>query len=313
MSANTPVHNDRMFTIRLAVLLTWSSPHDCFCPGDQPPAITLPTVIVTAQKEAADVKVVPGSVTAVTDDTHHQRRHPHRQRCGDSSRRTRCSPSSRRARSATRGSAASASSPANPAITTYIDGVPQLNSNSSNIELLDVNQIEFVRGPQSPLFGRNTLGGIVNITSAQAVDVRLDRIGRRAVRQRRIEGSARQRLGTARRQGGGRRGRWASRQRDGYTTNTITGNDLDFRDGTFAKAQLMLTPNAKLGGARHLLARAQSRRRLRAGRSRRHSRRIRSRWRATSRASPTATSTTPRSTSAAAASGSSIDEQRPAS
>ena len=59
------------------------------------------------------------------------------------------------------------SSPANPAITTYLDGVPQLNSNSSNIELLDVSQIEFVRGPQSPLFGRNTLGGIVNVTSAR--------------------------------------------------------------------------------------------------------------------------------------------------
>ena len=52
------------------------------------------------------------------------------------------------------------SSPANPAITTYIDGVPQLNANSSSIELLDVSQVEFVRGPQSALFGRNTLGGL---------------------------------------------------------------------------------------------------------------------------------------------------------
>ena len=57
------------------------------------------------------------------------------------------------------------SSPNNPGITTYIDGVPQLNANSSSIELLDVDQIEFVRGPQSALFGRNTLGGLVNITS----------------------------------------------------------------------------------------------------------------------------------------------------
>jgi len=45
------------------------------------------------------------------------------------------------------------SSPANPGITTFIDGVPQLNSSSSNIELLDIEQIEVVRGPQSALFG----------------------------------------------------------------------------------------------------------------------------------------------------------------
>ena len=32
------------------------------------------------------------------------------------------------------------SSPANPSITTYFDGVPQLNSNTSSIDLLDVEQ-----------------------------------------------------------------------------------------------------------------------------------------------------------------------------
>jgi iron complex outermembrane receptor protein len=42
-----------------------------------------------------------------------------------------------------------------------------LNANSSSIELLEIDQIEFVRGPQSALFGRNTLGGLVNITSAR--------------------------------------------------------------------------------------------------------------------------------------------------
>src|SRR5213079_33407 len=59
------------------------------------------------------------------------------------------------------------SSPSNPGITTYIDGVPQLNANSSSIELLGVDQIEFVRGPQSALYGRNALGGVINIASAR--------------------------------------------------------------------------------------------------------------------------------------------------
>ena len=57
------------------------------------------------------------------------------------------------------------SSPANPGITTFVDGVPQLNTSTANIELLGVEQIEFVRGAQSALFGRNTLGGVVNVVS----------------------------------------------------------------------------------------------------------------------------------------------------
>src|SRR5262247_3794902 len=57
------------------------------------------------------------------------------------------------------------SSPLNPGITTYIDGVPQLHTSSSNIEFMDIENVEFVRGAQSALFGRNTLGGLINMTS----------------------------------------------------------------------------------------------------------------------------------------------------
>ena len=75
------------------------------------------------------------------------------------------------------------SSPANPAITTFIDGVPQLNSNSSSVELLDVEQIEFVRGPQSALFGRNTLGGLINVDQHAAALRQMDGTNVRALRQ----------------------------------------------------------------------------------------------------------------------------------
>ena len=50
--------------------------------------------------------------------------------------------------------------------------------------------------------------------------------------------------------------------------NAITGNDLDSRDGTFAKAQLLLLPNANWEARLIYALRAQSRRRLRARRSR---------------------------------------------
>ena len=54
--------------IRLAVLFALALPATSLAQST-PPAITLPTVIVTAQKEAEDVKTVPASVTAVTHDT----------------------------------------------------------------------------------------------------------------------------------------------------------------------------------------------------------------------------------------------------
>lgn len=213
-----------------------------FAQQSTPPAITLPTVVVTAQKEATDVKEVPASVTAVTAKT-----------IADSGLRaitdaaifapntTFTEFTARKVSNARfRGIG---SSPGNPAITTYIDGVPQLNSNSSNIELLDVSQIEFVRGPQSPLFGRNTLGGIVNVTTVRpsmsrwtgAVMAPFGNYGSVDVRGN-VSGPVGDKAAIGFAAG--------TQQRDGYTSNAITGNDLDSRDATFAKAQLMVLVNA---------------------------------------------------------------------
>ena len=51
----------------------------------------------------------------------------------------------------------------NPAVATYIDGVPQIDGSSTNQRLLDVESIEFLRGPQGTLYGRNSIAGLVHI------------------------------------------------------------------------------------------------------------------------------------------------------
>jgi iron complex outermembrane recepter protein len=226
----------------LALTLLALAPTAVVAQTNQSPAIVLPTVIVTAEREASDIKEVPASVTAVTAAT-----------IRDSGLRavtdaaifapntvftefTARKVSNARFRGI-------GSSPANPAITTYLDGVPQLNSNSSNIELLDVGQIEFVRGPQSPLFGRNTLGGIVNVTTARpslsawtgSAMVPLGNTGLWEARGN-VSGPLNDKLAIGVAAG--------KQQRDGFTENTITGNGLDSRDGTFAKAQALFLPNA---------------------------------------------------------------------
>ncbi len=50
-----------------------------------------------------------------------------------------------------------------PVIGLNIDNVPVLNKNDFDMEIADAERIEVLRGPQSTLYGRNTMGGVVNV------------------------------------------------------------------------------------------------------------------------------------------------------
>jgi iron complex outermembrane receptor protein len=212
-------------------------------PPDQVPPIRLPTVIVAAQKEPADVQTLPVSVTAVgrealvnagiivlrdasiyapnvqfTDFTARKLSNPRFRGVG--------------------------SSPANPAITTNVDGVPQLHSNTSSLDLIDVEQVEFVRGPQSALYGRNTLAGVINVASARpsltewaySLAVPVSNFDARQVGGSISGPLAAGRVGIS--------SAFAYGRRDGFTRNRVTGNDVDSRSAFSGKAQLLWTPSS---------------------------------------------------------------------
>jgi iron complex outermembrane receptor protein len=203
--------------------------------------ITLPTVTVTAQKEPADRQEVPVSVTAVPAETLWDAKISF---VGEAAM---YAPNvwfneftARKLSNAyVRGIG---SSPGNPGVTTYIDGVPQLNANASSVEFTGVEQVEFVRGPQSALFGRNTLGGVINIASEKpslsqwggSVYVPL---GTFTTREFRTSASGPLSDGVAL---GFSFGHSA---RDGFTVNDLTGNDIDSRSATFGKGQVLWTPS----------------------------------------------------------------------
>ena len=204
--------------------------------------ITLPTVIVTAQKEPADLQRLPLSATGVLKDTLQGAGIRIASEAALLAPNVHYTEFSARKLSNVR-MRGIGSSPGNPGVTTFIDGVPQLNDNTSSVDLLDIERIEFVRGPQSALFGRNTLGGLVNVVTE-----------RPSLRQ--WSGSFVAPFGNygstdLRGSVGGPLGDKAAvgfsvghSEREGFTTNAVTGNDLDFRSGTTFKAQALFTPRA---------------------------------------------------------------------
>ncbi|MEP6597792.1 MAG: TonB-dependent receptor, partial [Ginsengibacter sp.] len=54
-----------------------------------------------------------------------------------------------------------------PAVATYIDGVNQFSLDTYIGPLFDVERIEVLRGPQGTLYGRNAMGGVINIITKQ--------------------------------------------------------------------------------------------------------------------------------------------------
>jgi iron complex outermembrane receptor protein len=205
--------------------------------------LRLPVLTVTAEKEAEDAQRAAVSVTAVPKATLEAAAVRSVSDAADYAPNTFFHEFTARKLSNPRFRGIG-SSPNNPGITTYIDGVPQLNANSSSIELADVDQIEFVRGPQSALYGRNAIGGVVNIISARpsltdwsgSLTAPFGNFSARDLR-----GALNGPVGSGGRMGLGLSFGYSAR--DGFTTNELTGNDLDSREATFAKAQwLWATP-----------------------------------------------------------------------
>jgi iron complex outermembrane receptor protein len=123
-----------------------------------------------------------------------------------------------------------------PAVATYIDGVPQLSVGSTNLPLMGLDRVEFLRGPQGTLYGRNAMGGVINMVGRQpgeqAQETAGALFGNHALQEYTYSyaGPVGENVGFV--------FDWMISRRDGYTTNDFTGNKVDDRDAFSGRMQL---------------------------------------------------------------------------
>lgn len=58
----------------------------------------------------------------------------------------------------------------NQTVSMYVDNIPYFNTTSFDTELFDIQRIEVLRGTQGTLYGRNAMGGIVNVYTYNPLD-----------------------------------------------------------------------------------------------------------------------------------------------
>ena len=78
----------------------------------------------------------------------------------------------------------------------YVDGVYLGRPGMALEDLIDVQQVEVLRGPQGTLFGRNSAAGVLNVTT-KAPSFTPDLYGRRLLRQLQLRAGQGQHLGPA--------------------------------------------------------------------------------------------------------------------
>jgi iron complex outermembrane receptor protein len=128
-----------------------------------------------------------------------------------------------------------------PGVGIYVDGIILTRDIGQVLPMLDIQQIEVLRGPQGTLFGKNTVGGAVSIRTVKPHDSveAMAKVGygnfnslitRAMVNLPLVHDKLFTRLS------------WASDTSDGYTTNELTGQETSDRGLISGMASLRWRP-----------------------------------------------------------------------
>ncbi len=125
----------------------------------------------------------------------------------------------------------------NPAVGMYVDQIPYLNKNSFDESLWDIRRIDVLRGPQATLYGRNTIGGIIGMTTLSPLNYNGTRIS--------LEYGNGNSLRTSASTYQDANGNFAfsigisGQHTDGFFTNEHTGDRCDWQNGLAGRVRLV--------------------------------------------------------------------------
>ena len=125
-----------------------------------------------------------------------------------------------------------------PIIGLTVDGVPFLNKNNYDFDMLDVARVELLRGPQSTLYGRNTMGGQMNVYTLSPMNYQ----GVRATAEYSSGNSVRTKASYYGRSVNGKLGFSAGgyyNRTDGFFDNAYDNSDVDWGESSGGRLRLV--------------------------------------------------------------------------
>ena len=131
-----------------------------------------------------------------------------------------------------------------PGVGVYLDGVYIARSVGGVLDTLDFEQVEVLRGPQGTLFGKNTIGGAIDIKSGLPDDEFGGHVELKTGSDDRIDVKGTVNVPVSE----WLRGRisFADLNQDGYVTNINTGQDLNDTNATSVKFMFLAEPTDRL-------------------------------------------------------------------
>lgn len=128
-----------------------------------------------------------------------------------------------------------------PSVGFYVDGVPHFERSAFDIDLSDISNIEILRGPQGTLYGRNAIGGIINIYTHSPLDYQNTRIkaGYGNQNDRILSFSNYTKVN----EGLGFSAAGKYHHNDGFFTNRYTGKKADEMNSGSARAGILWKPD----------------------------------------------------------------------
>ena len=132
-----------------------------------------------------------------------------------------------------------------------VDGVPQNSQKQLRMELFDVERIEVLKGPQGALYGRNAIGGAINIVTQRAVE-RARWLGRRPAAARATCASASGAVSGPDRRGQGCCSAFPAptRTRTATIDNVFLDEKVDFFTSKDVRGRLLFMPTDALDDRR---------------------------------------------------------------